>query len=301
MMLDRFTGKAETSPGMTFYVLPTTDYSSYDADAFVRNVHEFVYDTMDLALAQCVAGRGDNIVLLPGAHVPTASLVMSKAGVSVWGPEAWMGKKVRKPSAVVTAPAGDECMNITAADISITGLTVVPVTSESWADMDGGADGLTIRDCYIDLTTPVVEATTEGFTASAAIEDFLFTGNTVWSDGAQGPALELTGANLNSVIEHCHFHCSLGTWVSAINAIAIDGLVLRHSIFTCGGTAMTAGITASSTTVIAGLFVHDCRNDVLVTKMIDGFATTTHCALSQNYIGSVGVGDGGVTAVVLAT
>ena len=179
---DKTAARANMIPGLPHYVLPTTDYQSFDANAFARNHRGRVYATMDLALAGMTSGRGDAMVLLPGAHVPTASLVMSKAGVSVWGPEAWMGYKVRKPSAIVTATAASDGMAITAADVSFHGITCVPITAKNWATFDGDADGLTVRDCYFDLATPVVNIATQGFTGSAAIENFSFTGNTAWSD-----------------------------------------------------------------------------------------------------------------------
>lgn len=299
MQNEKFSGRAYAIPGLPHFVRPTTDYQSYDVDAFAANHHVKVYDTLDLALAACVAGRGDAIVLFPGNHTPTASLAMSKAGVSIWGPEAWMGVKVRKPSASITGVTADQAMNITAPNCMIIGITCIPITAQSFADFSALADGLVVKDCYIDLVTPVVNIATEGFTGLAAAENILFEGNTVWSDGAQGPALEITGANLNCLIKGNHFHVDTGSWASAVNLISPDGILVEENDATCGGTAMTACFTGSGTTVIGGVVFKRNVKGVLVTLLVDGFATASHAELVSNHTATVGLGTGEtlVTAV----
>ncbi len=296
---DKTAARANLIPGLPRYVLPTTNYEAFDANAFVRNHRGSVYDTMDLALAAVTDGRGDAMILLPGGHVPTASLVMDKAGLSVWGMEAWMGYKVRKPSAVVTGPGTGDGMAITVPDVSFHGITCVPVTAKNWATFDGGADGLTVRNCYFDLATPVVNIATQGFTGSAAIEDLSWHGNTAWSDGAQGPVLEITGANLNCLIDWNHYHVDAGTWAVAVSLISPDGIRVEHDVATCGGTAMTACFDGSGTTVIAGVVFKDCRKGVLVTLFVDGFGTTTHAELVGNHTATIGAGTGETLITVI--
>ena len=301
MANQKFAGREANIMGQPLFVLPTTAYASYSAIAFARNHNKNVYDTLNLAYAAAVSGRGDAIVLIPGTHTPSASIATSKAGVSIIGPEAWMGMSVRRPSATIVGPAADEAFNITGANMGFYGLTCVPITAKSFADFTGAANGLTVKGCYLDLAVPVVNIATAGFTGSAAIEDFLFEGNIAWSDGAQGPALTLTGANLNGKLKGNHYHVDAGSWAVAVSLAAIDGLVVEGDLATCGGTAMTACYNGSGTTVVAGVVFRDCRNGVLVTKLVDGFGTNSHAELARNWIAEVGAGAGGATLVTVVT
>ena len=299
MMRDRWTGKAEQVPGETYYVMPTTDYASYDADAFVKNQHEFVFDTVPLALADCVAGRMDNIVLLPGIHnVATTSLAMSKAGVKIWGPEAWMDLPVYTPSAILTTDiSGDEIMNVTAEDCGVIGVTVRPNFSADAIDLSAAADGFLIDKCHFDLYTPPVNTATVGVTGAAA--NFVqITNSRFISDGAQGNAIVAT-ALLDALIEDCTFINTGGTWASAVLCgAATDRLHINRCHFLCTGTAMVVGVNGAGATLASGVLVSYCHFGSLVTKGVDGF-DAGECELAENYVAGVGSTDGGELILVI--
>lgn len=282
--------------GKPHFVLPGTSATHL---AFMNTRHKRVFTNPDAALDACVSGRGDAIIFAPGAHTATASLAASKNLVSLWGPEAWMRQPVRKSSASLIGPAADEAINFTGADNMINGLTCIPITAKSFADMTAAADGLIVRNCYIDLVTPVVNAATEGFTASAAIDNFLFENNYAESDGAQGPTVELTGNNPGTKFKGNHYHVTTGTWVSAVNLISPDGISVEDEKGTCGGTALTACFTGSGSTVVAGVHFSNCRAGVLVTKFIDGFGTTSHAEIVNNYTATIGGGTGSTLITII--
>ena len=299
----KWNGVENQIPGKPLYVAPNTAYTAgftvAMAQAWARENNQFVYDTINLAYADAVDGRGDAIVTLPGTHTLTANLAVAKSNLSIWGADAWAGRKVRKPTSTVKGIAGSAAFAITGADVSFQGLTCVPITALSFATFTGAADGLTVENCYFDMVTPVVNIATEGFTGSAAIDNFLFRGNVAWSDGAQGPVVELTGNNQNALFENNHYHVDTGTWASAVNLIDIDGVVVNNDLATCGGTAMTACFTGSGTTVVAGAVFRDCRKGVLVTLLVDGFGTTSHAELVNNYTATVGGGTGSTLVTVI--
>lgn len=292
----KWNGIENQIPGKVFYVVPNTAYTSAFtvamAASWARENNQYVYDTVNLAYADVVDGRGDAIVLLPGTHTLTANIALAKSNLSIWGADAWAGRKVRKPTSIIKGIAGSAAFAITGADVSWYGLTIVPITALSFATFTGAADGLTVEDCYFDMATPAVNIATEGFTGSAAIENFKFKGNVAWSDGAQGPCVELVGANINGLFQDNHYHVDTGTWASAVNLIDIDGIVAVNELATCSGTAMTACFTGSGTTVIAGALFRDCRKGVLVTLLVDGFGTTSHAEIVNNYTATVGGGTG---------
>lgn len=296
MMDEKVGGMANLIPGIAHFVVPGSSATHF---AFMKDRHKRVYTTIDAAYADMVSGRGDALVLAPGAHTPSASIAWSKNNCSIWGPEAWMGQVVRKSSAVVTAPAGDEAFNITGANLLINGIACVPVTTKSFADFTGAADGLTVRNCYIDLATPAVNIATAGFVGSAAVDNLLVEGNYVLSDGAQGPAFEITGYNVDGKFLRNHFHVDTGTWASAVNLIDPDGILVEDNVATCGGTAMTACFTGSGTTVIAGVVFRNNHKGVLVTLFVDGFGTTSHAELVNNYTATIGGGTGSTLITVV--
>ena len=299
----KWADRENSTPGKVHYVAPTTAYVAgftvASAQAWGRENNQFVYNTVNLAYADCVDGRGDAIVCLPGTHTLTASVALAKSGVSLWGAEAWCGMAVRKPRSIVVGPVGDQAFNITGADAQFRGLTCVPITALAFADFTGAADGLTISGCYLDLATPAVNAATVGFAGSAAIDNFLFENNVAWSDGAQGAAVGLTGANLNGLFRNNHYHVDAGSWAAAVTLADIDGIVVDRDLATCGGTAMTACFLGSGTTVIAGALFKDCRKGVLVTLFVDGFATTSHAELVGNHTATVGGGLGETLITVI--
>ena len=295
---DKLAGRSNNVLGDVFHVLPGSSATHLN---YAKKQRRNVFDTIDAAYAQMVSGRGDAMVIWPGSHTPTASIAVAKNNISVFGWEAWLQQKVRKSASIITAPAGAAAFAITGENAKLIGLACVPVTQQSFATFTGDADGLTIRDCFLDLFTPAVHLSTKGFTASAGIDNFLFEGNVIWSDGAQGPGLTLSGLNNNALCRGNLWHVDAGTWAVAASLIDIDGLLVEEDTATCGGTAMTACYDGSGTTVVAGAVFKRCVNGVNVTKFVDGFGTTSHAELVQNYIGTIGGGNGGATLVTAIT
>lgn len=293
---DKFAGLAARIMGDTFHVVPG---SAATHISYAKSLRRNVFTTIDEAYSKVVDGRGDALVIWPGTHTPTASIAASKANVSVFGAEAWMGMNVRKPASIIVAPAADEAFNITGANMKFVGLSCVPVTTKTFADFSGAADGLVVKDCYIDLHTPAVNTSTKGFAALAAIDNALFENNVAWSDGAQGPAFALTGLNYNTVFRKNLFHVDAGTWASAVDLVDPDGILVDDNVATCGGTAMTACFTGSGTTVIAGVVFRNNHKGVLVTLFIDGFGTTSHAEIVNNYTATIGAGTGSTLITVI--
>lgn len=298
-MDDMAFGKSAMIPGKTHYVVPTTSYASYDSFAWVKNHNGAVYNTVALALADCVAGRGDAIVLAPGTHtVATASLAMSKAGVSIWGPEAWAGRLSRIPSATLTTSVtADEIMNVTAPDCALMGVTVRPITASDAVDLSAAADGFLVDGCHFDLYTPAVNSATVGITGAAA-NDVQIRRSTFISDGAQGNAIVGTGL-VNSYIEDCLIYNTAGTWASAILCgAATTGLFIIGNKILSYGTALTAGVNGTGATIASGVQCIDNRFGSLVTVPVDGF-DAGECELVENYHLGVGSADGGVLIVAI--
>lgn len=299
---DKVAGKSYHVPGKVHYVVPTTAYDDFTvamAGQWARENHGLVYDSMALALAACVDGRGDAIVPLSGTHtVATSSLAMAKAGVKIIGPEAWMDVEVYKPSAILTTSiAGDEIMNVTAPDCAVIGMTVTPITASDAIDLSAAADGFLMDQCYVDLATPAVNVATVGITLAAA-ENIRIRRSIFESDGAQGNAIVATGA-LRSSIEDCVLYNTAGTWASAILCgAATAGLWIVRNHILSYGTALTAGVNGTGATIASGVQCIGNHFGSLCTVPVDNF-DAGECELSENYQLGVGATDGGALITVI--
>jgi hypothetical protein len=288
-------GRSAWIPGRTHYVRPTTNYASFDPDAWVANHDPWFYDTVALALADCVSGRGDAIVLAPGTHlVETASLAMAKSHVSLWGPEAWMGQDVEIPTAILTTDiTADQIMNITAPDCSLNGLTVRPITAAAGVDFSALANNLLVKGCHFDLYTPVVDTATVGLTTTGAATGVRILNSNFVSDGAQGNAIVATGL-IKSLIQGNLIYNTAGTWASAILCgAATTGLFIIDNHILSYGTALTEGVNGTGATIASGV---QCSRNIfgsLVTVAVDSF-NAGECELAENYQMGVGGTDGGV-------
>lgn len=290
-------GLESSIPGKVHVVVPTTAYDDFtvaSAGNWARQNNQLVYDSFKLAHDACVDGRGDAIVLMPGTHtVSTASIAMNKAGVKVFGPEAWFGRPVHKPSAILTTDiTADEIANVTAPDCGFIGVTVRPITASDAIDLSAAADGFLIDQCFFDLVTPAVNIATVGITLAAA-ENLTIRNSRFVSDGAQGNAIVATGA-IDSLIEGNLIYNTAGTWASAILCgAATTGLWIVNNIIDSYGTALTAGVNGTGATIANGVKCIGNRFGSLVTVSIDNF-DAAECALSENYDSGIGAMDGGV-------
>jgi len=297
-MDEKHTAMGNRIPGVPLFVLPGTAATHL---AFMRDRHKRVYTDLATALAAATAGRGDVLVLAPGDHtVSTASLAMSKAGVMIVGPEAWMGRDypgMKSVATLTTDIAGDEIINVTAADCAIIGVTLIPITQSDALDVSSAAHRFKLINCHIDLNTPAVHTSTIGITLAAA-SHIVVRGNTFQSDGAQGNAIVAT-ASVAATIEQNTFLNTAGTWASAIVCgAATAACEIAFNRFMCYGTAMTVGIDGTGATLASGVWIHDNRAGSLVTKLVDNF-DAGEAEISENYDSGVGAADGGVLVTAI--
>ena len=297
-MDEKHTGMGNRIAGLPHFVYPGTSATHL---AFTRDRHKKVYASVTDALSACVDGRGDVIVLMPGDHtVASASLAMSKAGVKIFGPEAWMGQDMpglKSAATLTTSVSADEIMNVTATDCGVIGVTVIPITTSDAIDLSSAANRFLLKNCWFDMATPAVNTGTIGITLAAA-SNIMIDGCTFQSDGAQGNAIVATGA-IDSFIQRCRIFNTAGTWASGVLCgAATTGLWFIDNLFDCYGTALTAGINGTGATIANGVKCVGNRFGSLVTVGIDNF-DAGECAISENYDFGVGATDGGVLIVAI--
>ncbi len=284
------------APGAGGYTVDGRTYRASDNNDGLSP--ERALATLDQAQANVTASAGEVIVLLPGSHSPTASIAASKAGVTYTGLPGGAGN-FTKQKTTIAAVTGDQNINVTAADIEIAYLNVIPVTADSAIDASAAADRLHIHHCSFDLNTPAVNAATIGVDFIGAASDVIVEDCYFNSDGAQGAAI-VAGATTGCLIQNNIFIATAGTWVSAITqAAAGRRLIVRGNEFDATSATITNGCLGTTGGDVDQAFFIGNHNSVRVTKMVDGF-DGGDAVIAVNYIGTLGGGTGG-TLVTLTT
>jgi hypothetical protein len=205
---------------------------------------------------------------------------------------------VLKPKATIAAVTGDQNINVTAADIEIAHINLIPVTADSAIDLTADADRLYVHDCAFDMATPAADTGTIGIDAIGAASNVLIQNCYFECDAAQGNAIVAT-ALLDSVIEGCTFLLSSGTWASAILCgAATDRLIIRDCDFHASNATLTVAVNGTGATIASGVTVLRCYFADSVTVAVDGFSAG-ECELAENYQAGVGATDGGVLVVAI--
>lgn len=149
--------------------------------------------TIQDALDDTVAGRGDTVVILPGNVTITAALTMSKADVTLSGAT---GGSLINPSAITVNGAVDG-IAVTAANVTIENLHFPASTAAATSRIDAGAAGLTIRNNTFECGSNDVET----ITVPDAGDDLLVEGNRFYVT-ANGPdaAIEIEAAGVTRLV-----------------------------------------------------------------------------------------------------
>lgn len=263
---------AVTHPGKVFWVSNATTLSDRQIGGSNSNKGTFdaPFSTIDYAVGQCVANRGDIIMVKPG-HVETisaaAGLVMDVAGVAVVG----LGTGSNRPKiSFTTATTAD--IDITAANVSFVNINFQANFADVAAAIDvSGVAGLSFTNCYftegatdlnfvdvIDLATGVsdMHITNCKFIGNDTANDSFITGvaldglyisdsyfQCMTAQAAVVGLIETSGNATNVVIKDCHFGSAVdGALFLDFNGAANSGLVSNcyfSSLDTAG--AVTAG------------------------------------------------------------
>jgi len=215
-MLPQTSGKMLfVAPSATYTVEGRTTYQAHDANN--GDSPEAALLTLNQAVSLCTADSGDVIVLLPGAHSWTATQTISKAGVTITGmPGAsaihgsrMPGVGARARTSITSSTAVTNVLTITAADVEICYLHIIPVLGAAGIKPSAAADRLYVHDCTFYMVTATDSATTG--------MDGTWTGTTTTLDDVvvrncyffvrdnQGPCIRMQGTTLDMTIENSTF------------------------------------------------------------------------------------------------
>ena len=307
-------GQIPQTSGRIFWVAPSTTYTvegrSYSAsDGNDGLSPERAFATIDYAVGMCTASVGDVIVLLPGSHTSTGTVTVDVAGIVITGMPggprhmadkmAAGGSKMR--TSVTQATASTDIFTVTAADVEIAYLHLVPVAGAAAISSSNTADRMYVHDCTYNMTTAANTATFGisfplGTGTTTANDDSIIR-NCYWyvSDN-QGPAIRAAGTLIGCSIESSTFYLAGTTAWDDVIEITLAGSLGNH-IRDCdfiqqgSGTVMTDCIDVTGATTDGGTQVYRCyfpagSDAVEATATADAYcaecylATTTGGALT---------------------
>lgn len=295
-------GAIPQTAGNIYWVAPSASYTvagrAYSASDDNDGLSpERALVTIDRAWNLVTANVGDGIIALPGTHSPATSIAADVAGVFLMGLPGGAGNYTRQKT-VIAAVTGDQNINVTAADIEISFLHLIPVTADSAIDLSADADRLHVHHCSFDMATPAASTGTQGIDAIGAASNVLIDNCYFECDGAQGAAIVAT-ALLDSTIENCVIAQSTGTWAAAIvTGAGTDRLMIRDCDFLASNATMTIGINGTAATIASGVTMLRNYFASSVTVGIDGFGAG-EADIAENFAAGVGATDGGVLIVAI--
>jgi hypothetical protein len=252
--------------GRTFYVAKASITNAAEIAATYGSVSypdgtPALYTTVKLALAQCLANRGDTIVVMSGhtENITGATdLAISIAGVTIVG----LGQGTMRPTFTWTTAIGAN-IPISAANVSISNCIFDGTGFDAITTMfTVTAAGVTFRKNTF-ITANVTNQIAIGITTSALATYFTFDNNTVAGTGDAGTTnfLQLVGGD-DAVITNNYMYGAYTTSLGPINQITTAGL----RMLIANNTLVNA--TASSTkaiVLVAGStgFIRDNRIGIL--------------------------------------
>lgn len=142
-----------TNPGKVFFVsnadvLLDENQSLAGVDQAGGGTYQKPFRTIDFAIGQCTASRGDVIIVLPG-HVEdiasATSLVADIAGVAIIG----LGTGTLQPQLNFSATASS--VEIDAANVSLVNMNLKADVSAVVVGINVDAAGFTMQDCVMDF------------------------------------------------------------------------------------------------------------------------------------------------------
>lgn len=256
--------------GHVYWVKKT---SSAGYEAFIRehqvqyeNGKFAVHNSLDSALAACVANAGDVILITPDyTETVTAAKALNKAGVSIIG----LGSGMLRPT--ITGNAAIDVFNVSAANVTIENIIFpAPETDDQTADINVAAAGCVIRDTY-HIGSQTSKNKTDIITVASGGDDLLVEGVRAYNTVVDCVSfLSLEAAVARPVIRDCVIQGTFSTGVlmdeATATLVTVNNCVLKNIK---AATAVITFTTGNSTGVMRNVAVSG-RHTTLASNVVAG-------------------------------
>ena len=253
-----FWGMIPQTTGRYFFVAPSASYTvegvAYDASNDNDGLSpERAKRTVAGAISAASASVGDVIVLLPGSHSVSATITISKAGLTIVGipgstPSSNMrhgsgGKRLR--TQITSTETAGIIFTVSAPDTEIAYIHFAPPAA--------GGQGISLTPTVNVANRPYIHDCTFALIATASVTTY----------GINVPAGVTADVLESALISRCYFVSGLvassGANGPAVNVLGTaHNLTIENSSFELRGTAAWADVILSSNPGTLGLKVADC-------------------------------------------
>jgi len=193
---------AEFTTGSVFFVDSNTGSNSNDG-----KTPDTAFATLDFAIGNCTASKGDIIYLMPGHAETTSAIAWDVAGISVLG----IGHGASRPTITATTGATD-LINVTAASARLENIILVGAASGCTAllDLSAAADDIIIRRCkFASGAAPTAQLTIAPGANDGLIEDCHFIGTAAGLAQCISFETSIVGTdNEDWIIRRCYFNAT---------------------------------------------------------------------------------------------
>jgi hypothetical protein len=312
-----FWGAIPVTSGRVFWVANADTYTVEGRTYSSSDQHdglspERALRTIDQAFSLVTANASDVVVLLPGAHTQATTITVDIAGVCITGipganPVA--GSRTNSGPArnrtSVTTSGSVHVFTVTAADVEIANLHLIPAAGFSAIAPSAAADRIYVHDCTFNMTTATDTATigidVTFATTASVLSDAVVRNCYCYVSDAQGPFIRASGTCNEFLIENCTTMLVGDTaWPDAIEfTTASLGTIIRDCDFLtrATGTVMTDAVDLTGATVDGSSTVLRCffavGSDSIQT------ANIADAQAAENYIATGASSQGGT--LVLGT
>ncbi len=211
-------------PGKTFFV-DNTHAQTGDSASQGRHL-ETPFATLDYAIGQCTASKGDVIYVMPGhAETITSAVTLDVAGVSVIG----LGIGRNRPA--FTGSGTIDVLTVTAASCHLQNLRTIGASANVTALLNIAAADLS----FFDMMFEPAETPLASITVASGGHRF-HCKNCKWLSTANGPDFAFdfeSSASDNWIVEDCFFNfvnAGLDNAVFRANADATAGGIIRNCV-----------------------------------------------------------------------
>lgn len=264
----------EITTGEIFFVDSNT---GTDSSGYGRNP-DAPFATIDYAIGQCTASKGDVIYVMPfhAETKATAPITCDVKGVSIIG----LGHGVTRP--IITCSTAMDTVDVTANNVTIRNIEfAAPGIDAVTADINISGDYCTVQNCVFHGSTAALNKvafiTITATAADALIDNCRFHNLTVEMPGG----IVFEGACDRVEVRGCYFTDAIGFTGGCVNdGATATNLYIHHNIF-CNKKADT--VVAEFGNNSTGVCAYNCingRNSTIAAN----WTLSTGMAYFENYV-----------------
>ena len=237
---------SEFTTGSIFFVDSNTGSNSNDGKS-----PSTAFATVDYAIGNCTATKGDIIYVMPGHAETTTAIAADVAGITIIG----IGRGRARPALTATTAASD-LIDVTAANVCIKNMRLVGAASGVTSLISIVADDFMCEGCVLEqAAAPLIGVIVTGGYDRFHFKDCLFLGTAANPDCAID--LQGSGNCVDWTVEGCTFNYLSSTNLdeAGIRSDKTDtGVLVKDCVF-IGMTATAIDFNSSSTGILENITV----------------------------------------------